>query len=88
MKKKHIDDIWERALKTFIQAFCGVLVPEIVALLQTGLKPGEVLGAILLPIVCGALAAGISAGWNVINNWLVKSMEEAEEKQDDRDNTK
>lgn len=72
MRKKHIDDIWERALKTFIQAFCGVLVPEIVALLQTGLKPGEVWGAVLLPIVCGALAAGISAGWNVINNWLVK----------------
>ena len=87
MKKKHIDDIWERALKTFIQAFCGVLVPEIVALLQTGLKPGEAWGAVFLPIVCGALAAGISATWNVINNWLVKSGE-AEEKQDDRDNTK
>lgn len=72
MKKKHIDDIWERALKTFIQAFCGVLVPEIVTLLQTGIKPGEAWGAILLPIVCGALAAGISACWNVINNWLVK----------------
>lgn len=87
MNRKFIDDVWQRALKTFIQAFCGVLIPEVVALLQTGIEPGQTWGAILLPIVCGALAAGISAGWNVINNWLVKSGE-AEEKQDDRDNTK
>ena len=73
---KRIDDIWERALKTFIQAFCGVLVPEIVALLQTGLKPGEAWGAILLPIISGSLAAGISACWNVINNWLVRDGDE------------
>ena len=88
MKRKFIDDVWQRVLKTFIQCFCGVLIPEVVALLQNGIEPGQTWGAIFLPIVCGSLAAGISAGWNVINNWLVKSGEEAEEKKDDRDDTK
>lgn len=75
MKRKRIDDIWQRALKTFIQAFFGVLIPEFVTILQAGLQPGQTLGAILLPIVCGALASGISAGWNIINNWLIASQE-------------
>lgn len=78
MKKRFIDDIWQRALKTFIQAFCGVLIPEVVTLLNTGIESGQALGAILLPIVCASLAAGISAGWNVINNWLIGSQEEGD----------
>lgn len=79
MKHKYIDDIWSRALKTFIQAFFGVLIPEVVTLLQTGIEPGQALGAILLPVVCGALASGISAGWNVINNWLIQSNQEGDD---------
>lgn len=75
MKHKYIDDIWSRALKTFIQAFFGVLIPEIVALLQTGIEPGQTWVAIVIPVVCGALASGISAGWNVINNWLLANQE-------------
>lgn len=75
---KRIDDIWQRALKTFIQAFFGVLIPEAVTLLQTGIEPGTIWVAIVIPILCSSLAAGISAGWNVINNWLVGSSQEGD----------
>jgi len=56
-----------RALKTFVQAFFGVLVPELVAILNGGFP--ESLGAmwgILAPFVAAALAAGIAAVWNII----------------------
>ena len=59
---------WQiRALKTFAQAFGGVLVPEVVMILQGGLpETWSKLWAILAPVVCAALAAGISATWNII----------------------
>ena len=59
---------WQvRALKTFVQAFGGVLVPEIVMILTTGVPEGwSASFAAFAPVVCGALAAGISAAWNVI----------------------
>lgn len=59
---------WQiRAIKTFVQAFGGILVPEIVLVLNGGF-PSEwsAFWAILAPILCSALAAGISAAWNVI----------------------
>lgn len=54
-----------RAIKTFVQAFLGVLVPELAALLG-----GADLGAladwgIWAPLLAAALAAGISAAWNL-----------------------
>ena len=59
---------WQiRALKTFAQAFGGILVPEIVLVLNGGFpEEWSTLWAVLAPIVCSALAAGISAAWNVI----------------------
>ena len=59
---------WQiRALKTFVQAFGGVLVPEIVMILTNGLPESwSALWAILCPVICAALAAGISAAWNII----------------------
>lgn len=65
-KKK---DIFERALKTFVQAFLGVLVPVVVAMLNGGWP--ESFGAawaVLAPAVSAALAAGISAVWNYAKN--------------------
>ena len=55
-----------RALKTFVQSFFGVLVPEVVLILSGGL-PESVSAAwsILSPIVAAALAAAISAVWNI-----------------------
>ena len=57
-----------RAIKTFVQAFFGVLIPEIVVLLNGGGFP-ESWGAAwtyLAPVVSAALAAAISAVWNII----------------------
>ena len=63
---------WQiRAVKTFIQAFGGVLVPEVVMILNTGLpETWSRLWAILAPVICASLAAGISAAWNIIREKL------------------
>ena len=56
-----------RALKTLVQAFFGVLIPAVVSLLSGGWP--ESWGAawvILSPTVAAALAASISAVWNLI----------------------
>ncbi len=59
---------WQiRAIKTFIQAFFGVLVPEVVTVLQHGWPESWVaVWAYLAPVVAAALAAAISAVWNII----------------------
>ena len=60
-------DIFVRAGKTFVQAFFGVLVPELCGLLQLGFPTDwPTLWAILAPVIAAALAAGISAAWNII----------------------
>ena len=60
-------DIIIRALKTFAQAFFGVLIPEVVVILQGGFPESwSVLWAYLSPVVAAALAAAISAVWNGI----------------------
>ena len=72
-----INDLWQRAGKTFIQAFLGVLIPQIVMVLtnvfdydwNNFLSWG-------LPIITGALAAGISAAWNGIQNVIATKKEE------------
>lgn len=60
-------DVIKRAVKTFVQAFFGVLVPEICVMLG-GELPSSLEGwrMILIPLICSALAAGISAAWNTI----------------------
>lgn len=68
---------WQiRAIKTFVQAFGGVLVPELVMILNNGVPENwSVLWTVLAPVICASLAAGISATWNVI---LEKLKEEDE----------
>lgn len=67
MENKRLKDWQIRALKTFVQAFGGVLVPETVMILNNGMPDSwSVLWTVLAPIICAALAAGISAAWNVI----------------------
>lgn len=65
-----LNDWQERALKTFIQAFFGVLIPEIVWMLSNTEQIGSLSAAwaILAPVVCSALSAGISAVWNIIKS--------------------
>lgn len=55
-----------RAIKTFVQAFLGVIIPELVAVLQHGWPESwSSLWAYLAPVIAAALAGGISAVWNI-----------------------
>lgn len=64
-----INDLWSRAGKTAVQAFFGVLIPQIVLVLSNILDYDWTKWYVwALPIIAGALAAGISAGWNALIN--------------------
>lgn len=60
-----------RTIKTFIQSFFGVLIPEICIVLNGGF-PADVNEAwkVLAPVVAAALSAAICAAWNIINERL------------------
>ena len=58
-----------RAIKTFVQAFFGVLIPQTVAMLAGGFPDASTAWKVLSPFVAAGLAAGISAVWNL---WLEK----------------
>ncbi len=55
-----------RAIKTFVQAFFGVLVPEVAAILRVGWPESwAVFWGAIAPFVAAALSAAISAVWNI-----------------------
>ena len=67
--KKKLKDWQERALKTFVQAFCGVLVPAIIGVLANAKTPSDIVvwcKTVAFSVICSALAAGISAIWNIV----------------------
>lgn len=71
-----IKDVGMRALKTFVQAFFGVLIPEVCVILSKVTEYDWSQWYVwMLPIVCGALAAGISAAWNGIINATHKEID-------------
>lgn len=72
---------WQiRALKTFVQAFFGVLIPEAVIIIRDGSMMGWTkFWTLMTPVICAALAAGISAAWNVIAETLKKQEEEVQD---------
>ena len=73
---KNLPDWAVRAIKTFIQAFFGVLVPELIMILQQGLPSSwSVFWACIAPVCCSGLAAAISALWNLIKEDLEKKKE-------------
>ena len=63
MSKK---ELRERVLKTFVEAFLAVLLPDVGIIVNQIVNEREVWWAVLLPVVASALAAGISAAWNTI----------------------
>ena len=63
-----IKDVGSRALKTFVQAFFGVLIPQIVMMLNNYMDFDWSAWTTYLPLITGGLAAGISAAWNGIIN--------------------
>lgn len=63
---------WQiRAIKTFIQSFFGIVIPEFCLVLNSNL-PFDTWGATLIPFICSGLAAGICAVWNIIKEDLEK----------------
>ena len=54
-----------RALKTFIQAFLSAIIAD-AAIIGEALVDWEAGKHILLTVSIGALAAGISAAWNIV----------------------
>jgi len=66
-----------RAIKTFVQAFFGVLVPEFCVVLSNGFPENwGTAWAYLAPVVSAALAAAIAAVWNIILEKLQENKEE------------
>ena len=60
-----------RSIKTFIQSFFGVLIPEVCILLNMGFPESISLAwAALAPAVAAGLSAAICAVWNIINEKL------------------
>lgn len=56
-----------RTIKTFIQSFLGVLIPEICIILNNGFPPSiNEMWKVLAPVVAAALSAAICAAWNII----------------------
>lgn len=66
-----MNDWMIRAVKTFVQAFFGVLIPEICVMLNGGFPESINAAWVLLsPVVAAALSAAISAVWNVVSERL------------------
>ena len=60
-----------RAIKTFVQAFFGVMIPEVIAILNGGFPTSfSMLWVVIAPFVAAGLAAGISAVWNILKEQL------------------
>ena len=60
-----------RTIKTFVQSFFGVLIPELCIILNGGF-PATVSDAwrVLAPVVAAAMSAAICAAWNILNEKL------------------
>lgn len=71
METKPMPDWLIRSLKTFVQTFAGVLIPELCLILSGGF-PADISEAwkALAPVVAAALSAAICAAWNIINEKL------------------
>lgn len=72
LKGRYIMKDWMiRAIKTFVQAFFGVLIPEVCILLNGGFPESiETAWVVLSPVIAAALSAAISAVWNILNERL------------------
>jgi hypothetical protein len=60
-----------RTIKTFVQSFFGVLIPEVCIMLNNGF-PADITTAwkVLAPVIAAALSAAICAAWNIIKEKL------------------
>ena len=55
-----------RSMKTFVQTFGGIVIPEVCDILSHGFpEDWSVLRACLAPVIASALSAAICAVWNI-----------------------
>lgn len=67
MQKLNLPDWAIRAIKTFVQAFFGVLITAFVPYLANGFPPDwSTFWLWFSPVVAASLSAAISAAWNII----------------------
>ena len=73
MSKEKIKDITARASKTFIQAFIGSFTIDAFF----GVTDTETIKKIGLSMLVAAVAAGVSAVWNMLLDLIYKKIDEA-----------
>ncbi len=78
MKKNAVKDILIRAAKTFVQAFISYLSVDAFF----GVTDSTTLKKLALSLLVGALAAGVSAVWNSLIEWLTIRIGNIEEGDD------
>lgn len=60
-----------RTIKTFVQAFLGVLIPEICVVLNGGFPADwPTFWGYMAPVTAAALSAAICAVWNILSERL------------------
>ena len=75
-----LPDWMRRALKTFVQTFGGVVIPELCMVLSGGWPESWAkFWGVLAPVISSALAAAICAAWNII----LEQLREREATKDD-----
>jgi hypothetical protein len=72
LTKEQIKDILARAGKTFAQAFVSAISVDSIF----GVTDLDALKRIGLSMLIAGVAAGISAIWNMIQNWLYRKIDE------------
>jgi hypothetical protein len=70
--KEQIKDILARAGKTFAQAFVSAISVDSIF----GVTDLDTLKRIGLSMLIAGVAAGISAIWNMVQNWLYRKIDE------------
>lgn len=77
-------DIAIRAGKTFVQAFVSALIIQISAISVIDLNDWNATKSVVLSMLISALSAGLSAGWNLITQYIQNKQDgEPEEKNTD-----
>lgn len=66
---KKTKDILERAAKTFVEAFVSAIIANL-ALFTDSLGDYGKLKAVAISVGVGAIASGISAAWNAIQQYF------------------
>ena len=72
LTKEQLKDILARAGKTFAQAFISAISVDSIF----GVTDLDTLKRIGLSMLIAGVAAGISAIWNMIQNWLYRKIDE------------